>query len=363
MSTETTKQRSIVIVGAGVIGTTIAHVLSEDPQNKITIVARDMPEDLDSQAFASPWAGANWAPISENSARGLNWDKVTFNKLCSMIPTGLVVELPCRVFANVTEEVISKYKVWWKDVVHDFEEIPKDQLPSGYNYGLQYKTVSLRPAQYLPWIKEQLTSRGITFVKKYLRSIDEALAFSDSPNDCVIINATALGARSLIGVQDLEVYPIRGQTIVVDAPTVKEHIIDNSSHGTNSTYIIPRPDGTVILGGTFMPDVWDTSIDYDAAEGIMERCSRFVPGVSPKNGAKIIRHNVGLRPSRHGGPRVEIERIKLPLVDPLKASEGSDVPRDGPSELKVIHAYGLGPSGYQNSWGVAEDVAALLKEL
>ena len=46
----------MVILGAGVIGLTVAHVLSKDERYKIKIVARDMPEDMDSQGFASPWA-------------------------------------------------------------------------------------------------------------------------------------------------------------------------------------------------------------------------------------------------------------------------------------------------------------------
>ena len=46
----------VVVLGAGVIGLTVAHVLSQNPRYKITVVARDMPDDLDSQAFASPWA-------------------------------------------------------------------------------------------------------------------------------------------------------------------------------------------------------------------------------------------------------------------------------------------------------------------
>jgi D-amino-acid oxidase len=52
-------QTHVVILGAGVIGLTAAHVLTEsDGSNRfnVTVVARDMPEDLTSQAFASPWA-------------------------------------------------------------------------------------------------------------------------------------------------------------------------------------------------------------------------------------------------------------------------------------------------------------------
>lgn len=48
----------VVILGAGVIGLTIAHTLLTSSPNayKVKIVARDMPEDLSSQSFASPWA-------------------------------------------------------------------------------------------------------------------------------------------------------------------------------------------------------------------------------------------------------------------------------------------------------------------
>ena len=49
----------VIILGAGVIGLTVAHVLTEGEGSNlfnVTVVARDMPEDLNSQGFASPWA-------------------------------------------------------------------------------------------------------------------------------------------------------------------------------------------------------------------------------------------------------------------------------------------------------------------
>jgi len=73
--------RTIVIIGAGVIGLTIAHVLSSDSSNacKIIIIARDMPEDTDSQGWASPWAGANWSqmPMGGLDERIKRWETVT----------------------------------------------------------------------------------------------------------------------------------------------------------------------------------------------------------------------------------------------------------------------------------------------
>lgn len=73
--------QNVVIIGAGVIGLTIAHVLSSQAPNnyKITIIAREMPEDWDSQGWASPWAGANWSdmPMGGLDERIKKWETVT----------------------------------------------------------------------------------------------------------------------------------------------------------------------------------------------------------------------------------------------------------------------------------------------
>lgn len=43
------------------MGLTSALLLSRDPKNKVTIVARHMPGDYDIE-YTSPWAGANVLP-------------------------------------------------------------------------------------------------------------------------------------------------------------------------------------------------------------------------------------------------------------------------------------------------------------
>jgi len=74
-------RQTVVILGAGVIGLTIAHVLSSELSNawKIIVVAWDMPEDLDSQGWASPWAGANWSQMYMGGLdeRIKKWETVT----------------------------------------------------------------------------------------------------------------------------------------------------------------------------------------------------------------------------------------------------------------------------------------------
>lgn len=80
MGTESPPQ-TVVILGAGVIGLTVAHVLSSQAPNtyNIIIVARDLPGDFDSQAWASPWAGANWSdmPYGASDERIKKWETVT----------------------------------------------------------------------------------------------------------------------------------------------------------------------------------------------------------------------------------------------------------------------------------------------
>lgn len=92
--------QSLVVLGAGVIGLTVAYLAATDPDVsfEITVVARDMPEDTDSQAWASPFAvsypvqwssercqhavvykGANWSPMAMGGKdpRVHKWEKMT----------------------------------------------------------------------------------------------------------------------------------------------------------------------------------------------------------------------------------------------------------------------------------------------
>ena len=105
-------------------------------------------------------------------------------------------------------------------------------------------------------------------------------------------------------------------------------------------YIIPRPDGTCILGGTFQEDNADLHVNHDTAQRIFEQCSSLEPRLKSSEETKILSHNVGLRPSRRGGARVELEEIGLPLKNPLIPFYGQESRPE--RKLKVIHAYGLG---------------------
>ncbi len=108
----------------------------------------------------------------------------------------------------------------------------------------------------------------------------------------------------------------------------------------HATYMIPRPspEGHVLIGGTYQEGNWELAVDYDTAKGIWERASKIAPALIDEE-TKIISHNVGLRPARRGGPRIEAEVFKLPLqTELLTKPHGLQTER----EVLVVHAYGFG---------------------
>lgn len=71
-------------------------------------------------------------------------------------------------------------------------------------------------------------------------------------------------------------------------------------------------------------------------------CPQLVKEGQGIEGLDIVRHGVGLRPLREGGPRIEKDLI------------------DG---VKVVHNYGHGGFGYQASFGCAETAVSLVREV
>ncbi|KAF8560107.1 FAD dependent oxidoreductase [Imleria badia] len=362
-----TSQKHLVVLGAGVIGLTVAYLAATDPDGtfRITVVARDMPEDMDSQAWASPFAGANWSPLpaAATDRRVYNWELASFNKFWDMIPTGLVKKLPSKIFVKRARDTS---ELWWDHLIREFHKLDRSEIPEPYKLGVGFYTISVNPEEYLPWLKSELLSRGVSFEKRQVRSLEELRSLVGPEG--ILVNATSLGSRSIIGVEDTKLYPIRGQTILVQSPQIHEFLAvegDNSTQGGEATYIIPRPGtkytDTVLLGGTYQSGDWDTSLDMDTAQRIFDRCAEVAPSLKDSGVTKILKHQVGLRPAREGGARVEAEVVKFPLGSTHNLVPWDAAGLEGGS-MRVVHAYGFGPGGYQASWGVAAEVLTLVKE-
>jgi hypothetical protein len=76
----------------------------------------------------------------------------------------------------------------------------------------------------------------------------------------------------------------------------------------------------------------------------MQRCTAACPTLGGGRGAaglSVVRHGVGLRPMRTGGPRVETDHIILPK-GPDPDADFADVAgaHGRPNPLPVVHCYG-----------------------
>lgn len=73
----------------------------------------------------------------------------------------------------------------------------------------------------------------------------------------------------------------------------------------------------------------------------------------------MIAHNVGLRPVREAGLKCELE--ERVIGEKMKAGLATKGGKVGSGrKVSVVHAYGIGPAGYQASLGVAKEVGELV---
>jgi glycine/D-amino acid oxidase-like deaminating enzyme len=91
-------------------------------------------------------------------------------------------------------------------------------VPGGHRDGREWTAFVMNAPRYMQYLAERARSAGIPLIKKRISSLDEAYDLPEVGRVEVVINATGLGAQTLIGVEDPKVYPGRGQTILVETP-------------------------------------------------------------------------------------------------------------------------------------------------
>jgi glycine/D-amino acid oxidase-like deaminating enzyme len=127
---------------------------------------------------------------------------------------------------------------------------------NGAEAGVAFDTLTIDIPVYLPYLLSRFLAAGGQITRGSVRHINEVIegglngqTASPSPTqasvDAVVV-CTALGTRSLGGVEDQNVFPLRGQTVIVRAPWIR---FGRSMFGADGsiTYIIPRRGGDVCI--------------------------------------------------------------------------------------------------------------------
>lgn len=352
--------KKIVILGAGVIGLTTALQLKKsNSEYDITVIGQHIPGDIDIE-YTSPFAGANWHSFATLEDKTLQeFDKpgyFEFIRLAKFEPRSGVWLQPNVEYNNedaAKNQDKFKYRTspWFKDFTN-FRFIEKKDLPEGMVSGSVFDGVVISTQIYLQYLVQRLLEMGVGIKRvAKLQSIQQALNHHSSGEKAdLVINSSGLLSKNLSGFKDDKlVYPVRGQVLHVRNNAKTElHVGDFPGFPNESLYIMPRKEGGSIMGGCFERDLNNLQEDKELTKRIIERAKKYAPDmVNPnyKNNPTeidIIRVNVGLRPFRDSGARVEI---------------------DPDHSEWLIHNYGAGGGGYQGSYGYANKVVQLANQL
>ena len=311
----------IVVLGAGVIGCSVATVLAEAGY-PVTVLSAEPPESTTSRV-----AGAVWDSYLCGGPHVGAWAAASYHHFASLAgqPGTGVRMTPLNIVARHRLAVPP-----WAAVAGGAGSLP-DQRPAWVVDGFSCSVPTVDTGRYLPYLTARLGQVGATMTAGRLASLGE---LAPAP---VVINCTGIGARALTG--DSTLRPARGQVVVLANPGISETTID-WTEGAEPTYAITHPD-TVVAGGSAHYDDWSLDPDPALSEAIVARVEDLVPALV---GARVLGVRVGLRPWR---PEVRLE---------------SD-PSPPPGIDHLIHCYGHGGAGVTLSWGSALAVAELVAQL
>lgn len=315
----------VVVVGAGIIGLLAAHALVHRG-HAVAIHAAEA-----SAATTSATAGASFKPravapgpvtddLVATSRRVLEeWDRRGFS-------TTLGITRHRHVVASDAATIELPYAGRMDDVVRRSADDGATIL-GGFRTELSFLTWYFDvPAVLQAVVAHVLHDHGVAFVRRTVGSLGEVGADAQ-----VVVNATGMGARDLVG--DDRVEPIRGQGVFVATTDVPDWSIS-----ADGFYAYPR-DGGLFLGGTADRGDWSRVVDPATSQRLVDGNIRVFPalaGSTPDPGHAVV----GLRPYRHGGIALEVDRRI--------------------ASVPVVHAYGHGGAGWTLAPGTGVRVADLV---
>ena len=141
----------------------------------------------------------------------------------------------------------------------------RDELLPETDVGLAFETLTVEVPRYVNYLMSRFLGHGGTMVRGTVQHINQLIEGGTStfryganairqPPDAILVCA-GLGAKDLGGVEDKQMIPVRGQTVLIRAPWVRSGKAISDDKGT-WTYVMPRRSGNVILGGTKHPNTW-----------------------------------------------------------------------------------------------------------
>jgi D-amino-acid oxidase len=339
----------ILIIGAGVLGLSTAYVLqTQTPNRRLVIIASELPtDDFPTPDYASPWAGAHYRP-TPGSTPQLRSEAVlakrTFEvmkQIAAEVPEAGVELMPGVEYLEDPPEANLELRSGeeYAGSGDKFRVLGKEELPEGVRWGCQYGTYCINVPVYCKWLLRRFLERGGKVMRRKLKNAESAFDVARQEGlgeDVTVVNCSGTNFG-----HDAALKIIRGQTVLVKQQYGKTVTRQNSDGSW--AFLIPRPcGGGTIVGGSKEVGDMEEAPRAETREKLLRQAVKYFPDfVEGEDAFEILRDNVGRRPYRDGGCRLETEVIA-----------------DG--RRQIIHAYGIGGRGYETSWAIAERVVELL---
>ncbi|KIL62273.1 hypothetical protein M378DRAFT_800119 [Amanita muscaria Koide BX008] len=364
---ESQQSKQIIVVGAGVIGLSTAIKIQERGGYKVTVVAELFPTDPKDVRYTSNFAGAQFVAVaSRDDLKQQQIERDTFAEFQELSTPGSAAE-HCFLRLQQTEFYAGKtMKIPYYEEYAGYRALEKDELLPNVDAGLTFDSLTVDPPRYLNYLMSRFLGAGGIMVRAKVQHINQLIEggasvfqygskASPQPPHAVIVCA-GLGTRDLGGVEDKQMVPVRGQTVLVRAPWIGFGKSVSDEKGS-WTYVIPRKNGNVILGGVKNVGVCDPSVWKETTRDILRRNLAMFPDIAPPGIREtreptiedlipyVVEENVGFRPVRQGGLRLEVEL--------LGSNKGPKIP--------VVYNYGHGPYGFIMSWGSANVALELME--
>lgn len=308
----------VTVVGAGVVGLTVAVRLAKDGHD-VQVLTDRAPTETTSSVAAALWYPYLAAPADRTRA----WGARTYEVLRGLARSAPEAGVDLRHGREVLRRAAPAPS--WHEDVDDFV-----QLGEGWAFTAPVADMSV----YLPWLAQLAESHGVRTGHARL----DRSALSDLRGDAVVL-CPGLGASTLLG--DPSLTPVRGQVVLLEQTGVEQWVLaEPDDPDGDPTYVVPRRS-VVVCGGTARPGREDLDPEPTTTSAILRRCRTLVPELAS---ARVVAQQVGLRPVR--------PQVRLELDD-----TGTHAP------APVVHCYGHGGAGVTLSWGCAEEVTSIVRGL